>query len=140
MANLVETVADQGDFRTLLTAVNASGLSDVLSGEGPYTVLAPTDAAFAKLPSETIDALLQDKTRLKRVVAYHVLFGDVRSDDLTQIDEAPTVEGSVVAIEHQNGDIRVNQAKVLSLDILTENGVIHAIDTVLMPGLLAENA
>ncbi len=136
MANLLETAASAGSFKTLLSAVEKVGLATELDGEGPFTLLAPTDEAFAKLPDGALDELLDDPTKLKRVLSYHVLFGDVRSDDLAQIDEAPTVEGSVVAVNHDNG-VRVNNIPVTQTDILTDNGVIHVIDGILMPAMLA---
>ncbi|MGI8499924.1 MAG: fasciclin domain-containing protein [Hassallia sp.] len=138
MANLVETAVKAGNFNTLLKAVKATKLDEeILNTPGSYTVFAPTDEAFAKLPEGTLDALLQDIPKLKKIVAYHVSFGDVRSDDLAQIDEAETVEGSVLAIESADGKIKVNGANVLKMDILTDNGVIHVIDQVLMPALVA---
>jgi uncharacterized surface protein with fasciclin (FAS1) repeats len=100
-------------------------------------VLAPTDDAFAKLPAGTLDALLQDIPKLQKLLSYHVLYGDVRAEDLAQIDEAPTVEGSVVAVEQTDGSVKINEATVLTTDILADNGVIHAIDTVLMPAIMA---
>ncbi|NJN60044.1 MAG: fasciclin domain-containing protein [Leptolyngbyaceae cyanobacterium SL_5_9] len=135
MANLIETATEAGSFKTLVTAVERAGLVDILKGEGPYTVLAPTDDAFDQLPQRTLDSLLQDSHKLKQVLLYHVISGDVRSDDLAQIDEAPTMEGSVVAVEQTDG-VRVNEAKILQTDILADNGVIHAIDAVLMPSIL----
>lgn len=136
MANLVDTATNAGNFRTLMTVVEAAGLLDILSSPGPFTVFAPTDEAFAKIPTQTIAAWMDDIPKLKRIVTYHVVPGDVRSDDLVQIDEAPTVEGSVLAIDHADG-VCVNDAKVLQQDILTDNGVIHVIDSVLMPTLVA---
>lgn len=136
MANLLETATQADSFKMLLTVAEAAGLTDTLQGEGPFTLLAPTDAAFAKLPSEMVASLMQDIPKLQKVVSYHVLYGDVRSDDLAQIDEAPTVEGSVIAVEHSRG-IKVNEANVTQLDILADNGVIHVIDTVLMPAMVA---
>jgi uncharacterized surface protein with fasciclin (FAS1) repeats len=138
MANLLETAVKAGNFNTLLKAVKATKLDEeILNTPGSYTLFAPTDEAFAKLPKGTIEALLQDIPKLKKIVAYHVSFGDVRSDDLAQIDEAPTVEGSVLAIESADGKIKVNDANVVKTDILTDNGVIHVIDQVLMPGMVA---
>lgn len=138
MANLVETAVQAGNFNTLLKAVKATKLDDeILNTPGSYTVFAPTDEAFAKLPEGTIEALLQDIPKLKKIVAYHLAFGDVRSDDLAQIEEAETVEGSVLAIESADGKIKVNDANVLKTDILTDNGVIHVIDQVLMPAMVA---
>ena len=137
MANLVETAANAGNFKTLLNAIEASGVKDLLESEGPLTVLAPTDEAFAKLPEGVLDELLHDHAKLKRIVMYHILSGDARSDDLAQIDEAPTEEGSILAINHSNGSIKVNDATVVKMDILTDNGVIHVIDGVLIPAILA---
>lgn len=136
MANLVDTATNAGNFRTLMTVVEAAGLLDILNSPGPFTVFAPTDEAFAKIPTQTIAAWMDDIPKLKRIVTYHVVSGDVRSDDLVQIDEAPTVEGSVLAIDNGDG-VCVNDAKVLQQDILADNGVIHVIDTVLMPTLVA---
>ncbi|MHC5831905.1 MAG: fasciclin domain-containing protein, partial [Nostoc sp.] len=93
--------------------------------------------AFAKLPEGTLESLLQDIPKLKKIVAYHIASGDVRSDDLVQINEAETIEGSIVAIESANGKFKVNNANVLKTDILTDNGVIHIIDAVLMPAMVA---
>ncbi|GAX43021.1 beta-Ig-H3/fasciclin [Tolypothrix sp. NIES-4075] len=138
MANLVETAVQAGNFNTLIKAVKATKLDEeILNTPGSYTLFAPTDEAFAKLPEGTLDALLQDIPKLKKIVAYHVSFGDVRSDDLAQIEEAETVEGSVLAIESADGKIKVNDANVLQTDILTDNGVIHVIDQVLMPAMVA---
>ncbi len=138
MANLLETAVKAGNFNTLLKAVKATKLDEeILTTPGSYTVFAPTDEAFAKLPEGTLDSLLQDIPKLKKIVAYHLAFGDVRSDDLMQIEEAQTVEGSVLAIESADGKIKVNDANVLKTDILTDNGVIHVIDAVLMPALVA---
>nr|WP_290222468.1 fasciclin domain-containing protein [Trichocoleus desertorum] len=134
MADLLETATQAGSFTQLLSALEAANLNDTLKNPGPITVLAPTDEAFAKLPEGTIDGLLKEPLKLKRLLTYHVISGDVRSDDLAQIDEAPTMEGSIVAVEHENG-LKVNDANVLKTDILADNGVIHVIDTVLMPTL-----
>ncbi|MBD0302130.1 MAG: fasciclin domain-containing protein [Tolypothrix sp. T3-bin4] len=138
MANLLETAVKAGNFNTLIKAVKATKLDEeILNTPGSYTVFAPTDEAFAKLPEGTLDALLQDIPKLKKIVAYHLAFGDVRSDDLAQLEEAETVEGSVLAIESAEGKIKVNDANVLKTDILTDNGVIHVIDQVLMPAMVA---
>ncbi|MBD0262403.1 MAG: fasciclin domain-containing protein [Tolypothrix sp. Co-bin9] len=138
MANLLETAVKAGNFNTLIKAVKATKLDEeILNTPGSYTVFAPTDEAFAKLPEGTLDALLQDIPKLKKIVAYHLAFGDVRSDDLAQIEEAETVEGSVLAVESADGKIKVNDANVLKTDILTDNGVIHVIDQVLMPAMVA---
>jgi len=134
MADLLETATQAGSFSQLLSALEAANLTDTLKNPGPITVLAPTDEAFAKLPEGTIDGLLKEPLKLKRLLTYHVISGDVRSDDLAQIDEAPTMEGSIVAVEHEGG-LKVNDANVVQTDILADNGVIHVIDTVLMPTL-----
>ena len=136
MADIVETAVNAGTFNTLVKAVEATELLEILKSPGPYTVFAPTDEAFNNLPAGTLDALLQDIPKLKRIVLYHVAFGDVRAEDLMQIEEAATVEGSIVAIESGEG-IKVNDANVLKTDILTDNGVIHVIDGVLIPALVA---
>ena len=136
MADIVETAVNAGTFNTLVKAVEATELLEILKSPGPYTVFAPTDEAFNNLPAGTLDALLQDIPKLKRIVLYHVAFGDVRAEDLMQIEEAATVEGSIVAIESNQG-IKVNDANVLKTDILTDNGVIHVIDGVLIPALVA---
>lgn len=139
MPNLLETAVNAGNFHTLVKAVEAAELIETLNSPGSLTVFAPTDEAFAQLPEGTLDSLLQDIPKLKKIVAYHVVFGDVRSDDLIEIDEAQTVEGSVLAIESGDGGIKVNDANVLKTDILTDNGVIHIIDKVLMPAIVAGN-
>jgi uncharacterized surface protein with fasciclin (FAS1) repeats len=136
MADLIETATQSDSFKTLLTVAEAAGLIDTLKAEGPMTLLAPTDDAFAKVPSETLAQLMEDKLKLQKVLTYHVLPGDVRSEDLAQTDEAPTLEGSVVAVDHENG-LKVNEAQVTQSDILADNGVIHVIDTVLMPAIVA---
>lgn len=136
MADLIETATNAGTFKTLLQAVEAADLVEILRSPGPYTLFAPTDEAFAKLPEGTLDSLLQDIPKLKRIVTYHVSFGDVRAEDLMQIAEAEAFEGSILAIDSSNG-IKVNDANVLTTDILTDNGVIHVIDSVLIPALVA---
>ena len=135
MADLFETASNAGSFNTLVQAIEAAELVEILKSPGPYTVFAPTDEAFAKLPEGTLESLLQDIPKLKRIVTYHVAFGDVRAEDLAQIDEAETFEGSIVAIDSSNG-IKVNDANVVKSDILTDNGVIHVIDAVLIPTLV----
>ncbi|MBD2091649.1 fasciclin domain-containing protein [Microcoleus sp. FACHB-1515] len=136
MANLVETASQAGSFTTLLAAAEAAGLVDFLNGPGPFTILAPTDDAFAALPEGTVDALLQDVPKLKRILMYHVLPGEVLAENLAELEEAETEEGSVVAIEHGDS-LKVNEATVTKTDILADNGVIHIIDGVIMPAMLA---
>lgn len=137
MANLLETAVNAGNFNTLIEAAKAAQIIDTLQSPDFFTVFAPTDEAFAQLPEGTLDELLQDTAKLKKIVSYHVTYGDVRSDDLVQIDEAETLEGSVLAIESANGNIKVNDAHVLKTDILADNGVIHVIDAVLIPAMVA---
>jgi uncharacterized surface protein with fasciclin (FAS1) repeats len=136
MANLLEKVESIGDFKKFVEMLEKMDLKDVLSeNSGPLTVLVPTDAAFSQL-EEQKTVVLQDEHKLKRVLMYHILFGDVRSDDLTQIDEASTMEGSVVAIELSNDQVMINNAQVKQPDILADNGVIHVIDSVLIPAIV----
>lgn len=136
MADIIDTAVNAGNFTTLIKAIKSADLVDILKSEGSYTVFAPTDEAFSKLPQETLNELLQDLPKLKRILTYHVVFGDVREEDLKQIEEAATVEGSIVAIESNNG-IKVNDINVLQTDIVADNGVIHVIDGVLIPALVA---
>ncbi|HEY9728618.1 MAG TPA: fasciclin domain-containing protein [Chroococcales cyanobacterium] len=135
MADILETASNAGMFNTLVKAVEAAGLVDTLKSPGPYTVFAPVDEAFNRLPEGVLDQLLEDVSKLKKIVAYHVVFGDVRAEDLLEIEEAETVEGSVLVIDTTKG-YKVNQAIVLQPDILTDNGVIHVIDSILMPAIM----
>lgn len=136
MADLVETAELAGTFNTLVKAIEVAELAETFKQPGPYTIFAPTDEAFAKLPEGTLESLLQNIPKLKRIVSYHVTFGDVRAEDLMEIQEAETFEGSIVAIDSSDG-IKVNDANVVQTDVLTDNGVIHAIDAVLIPALVA---
>ncbi len=137
MADIVETADNAGNFKTLLQAAIATELVELLKSPGPYTVFAPTDEAFANLPEGILDSLLlQNLPKLKRILAYHVAFGDVMAEDLMQIEEVETVEGSIVIVDTSNG-IKVNDAKVITPDILADNGVIHVIDAVLIPIVVA---
>lgn len=130
--NIIETAIEAGTFKTLVAAVEAAGLVETLSSEGPFTVLAPTDEAFAKLPEGTIEALLKDKTKLTSILTYHVLSGQFMASDVITLSNATTIEGSEIKINTSNG-VRVNNANVIATDIVTSNGVIHVIDTVLLP-------
>jgi uncharacterized surface protein with fasciclin (FAS1) repeats len=136
MANLLETAAKSGNFSVLLKAIKTAKLEDTLNGEGSWTLLAPTDAAFDRLPAAESAALFANLPKLKRVLLYHVVMGDVRAEDLAEINEAPTVEGSIVAIHSTPTETRVNDALVTAVDTIADNGVLHQIDTVLMPGIL----
>jgi uncharacterized surface protein with fasciclin (FAS1) repeats len=131
--NIVETAVAAGNFNTLVEAVKAAGLVDTLSSPGPFTVFAPTDEAFAKVPKAVMDALLANKTLLTSVLTYHVVPGEVMSSDLMNGMSVKTVEGSDVNITKDSAGVMVNNAKVISADIKASNGVIHAIDSVLLP-------
>jgi len=133
LANIVDTAANAGSFSTLVTAIKAANLVDTLKGAGPFTVFAPTDEAFAKLPSGTVEALLKDIPKLKKVLTYHVVSGKVMASDVVKLKSATTVEGSDVKIDATNGSVKVNNATVATPDVAADNGVIHVIDTVLLP-------
>jgi uncharacterized surface protein with fasciclin (FAS1) repeats len=135
MADIVETAKNAGSFNTLLKALEVADLLTLLKSPGSYTVFAPIDEAFAKLPDGTLANLSQDLPKLKKILTYHVLFGDVRTDNLVELEEAETVEGSIVAIDTSDG-YKVNQAVILTPDLIADNGVIHIIDSILMPGIL----
>jgi transforming growth factor-beta-induced protein len=130
--DIIEAARAAGSFKTLLTAIEAAGLTDTLRGEGPFTVFAPTDEAFAKLPKETLDALLKDKAKLASILTYHVVPGKVMAADVVKLTEAKTVQGQNVKIS-ATGGVTVDNAKVVKTDVPATNGVIHVIDTVLMP-------
>jgi len=130
-ADIVDTAVAAGNFKTLVTAIKAAGLVDTLKGSGPFTVFAPTDAAFAKIPKADLDKLLADKAKLKSVLTYHVVSGKVMSKDIKP-GVVKTVQGSDVTVA-TTGGVMVNNAKVVAADVPASNGVIHAIDTVLMP-------
>lgn len=130
--NIVETAVEAGQFSTLVSAIQAADLVDTLSGPGPFTVFAPTDAAFAKLPAGTVESLLDDKAQLAKVLTYHVVSGKVMAADVVKLTSATTVQGGMLSIDASNG-VKVNNATVTTADIGTSNGVIHVIDTVLLP-------
>jgi uncharacterized surface protein with fasciclin (FAS1) repeats len=132
MANIVEVAVGAGNFKTLVAAVTAAGLGETLSGPGPFTVFAPTDDAFAKLPAGTVDGLLKDIPALTKILTYHVVAGKVMAADAAKLTSAKTVEGSELKIDSSNG-VKINDATVIQADVDASNGVIHAIDTVLMP-------
>ena len=134
MADIVATAVGAGQFSTLVAAVKAAGLVETLQGPGPFTVFAPTDEAFAKLPGGTVDTLLQpeNKDKLAAVLTYHVVPGKVMAADVAHLANATTVQGQNLAITTNNG-VRVNDANVVKTDIGCDNGVIHVIDTVLLP-------
>jgi uncharacterized surface protein with fasciclin (FAS1) repeats len=130
--DIVETAVSAGSFNTLVTAVKAAGLVDVLKGEGPFTVFAPTDDAFAKLPEGTLEALLADTDKLKAILMYHVVPGAVMAADVVNLSSAPTVQGKELTISTDHG-VMVDNAMVVKTDVKASNGVIHVIDTVLIP-------
>lgn len=132
MPDIVDTAINAGSFNTLVTAVTTAGLDTALKGEGPFTVFAPTDEAFSKLASGTVESLLQDIPKLRQILEYHVVSGKVMAADVVKSDSVETVEGSSLKIDASNG-VKVNNATVVTPDVEAENGVIHVIDTVLIP-------
>jgi uncharacterized surface protein with fasciclin (FAS1) repeats len=131
--DIVDTAVAAGSFKTLVAAVQAAGLVDTLKGAGPFTVFAPTDEAFAKLPAGTVDALLKDPAKLKDILLYHVVSGKVMAADVVKMTTAKTVEGKNVRIKVDGSTVMINNATVVKADIACTNGVIHVIDTVIMP-------
>ncbi|MEG5041494.1 fasciclin domain-containing protein [Microcoleus vaginatus GB2-A3] len=132
MADIVDTAVSAGSFTTLVAAVQAAGLVDTLKGAGPFTVFAPTDEAFAKLPEGTVEALLKDIPKLTKILTYHVVSGKVMAADVVNLTSAKTVEGSEVKIDASNG-VKINDSTVTTADVAADNGVIHIIDSVLLP-------
>lgn len=134
MADIVDTAVAAGSFKTLVAAVQAAGLVETLKGAGPFTVFAPTDEAFAKLPAGTLDAVLADKAKLTAILTYHVVSGKVLAKDVAGMNgkTAKTVQGGELSINTTNG-VKIGGATVVKADIETSNGVIHVIDTVLIP-------
>ena len=130
-ADIVDTAVAAGNFKTLASALTAAGLVDTLKGPGPFTVFAPTDEAFAKIPKADLDKLLANKAKLKSVLTYHVVAGKVMAADIKP-GMVKTVQGTDLTIS-KSGGVMVNNAKVVAADVAASNGVIHAIDTVLMP-------
>jgi transforming growth factor-beta-induced protein len=133
--DIVDTAVSAGDFQTLTAALNAADLVDTLKGEGPFTVFAPTDAAFAKLPAGTIEDLLKPENidQLTAILTYHVVPGAVTADQVVSLTEAATVNGQSIAISMANSNVMVDGATVIATDIMASNGVIHVIDSVILP-------
>ncbi len=132
--DIVETAVSAGSFKTLAAALTEAGLIDTLKGKGPFTVFAPTDAAFAKLPEGTVEALLKDKAKLTAILTYHVVPGKVMAADVVKLTSAKSVEGGEIAIKVADGKVMLNGgANVVKTDIAASNGVIHVIDTVILP-------
>ena len=130
--DIVDTAVAAGSFKTLATALQAAGLVETLKGKGPFTVFAPTDEAFAKIPKADLDALIADKAKLTKVLTYHVVAGKVMASDVVKLKDAKTVEGQLVKIDTSHG-VMINNAKVVKADVEASNGVIHVIDTVILP-------
>jgi uncharacterized surface protein with fasciclin (FAS1) repeats len=133
--DIVDTAVAAGSFNTLAKALTAAGLVDTLKGEGPFTVFAPTDAAFAKLPAGTVESLLkpENKAKLQRVLTYHVVAGRVTAAQVVKMRSAKAVSGDSITIAAKNGGVMVDNANVVKTDIAASNGVIHVIDTVILP-------
>lgn len=133
--DIVDTAVGAGEFTTLAAALEAAGLVSTLKGEGPFTVFAPTDAAFAKLPAGTVDNLLkpENKQQLVDILTYHVVPGKVTAADVVGLDEAKTVNGKMIDVQAEGGSLKVNDAKVIATDVVASNGVIHVIDQVILP-------
>lgn len=133
--DIVETAIDAGSFNTLVAALEAGGLVETLKGEGPFTVFAPTDEAFAKLPEGTVESLLkpENKDELVAILSYHVVSGEVTAKQVVELKEAETVNGQLVEISVEGDTVKVDDAEVIQTDIEASNGVIHVIDTVILP-------
>ncbi|MFW9907341.1 MAG: fasciclin domain-containing protein [Candidatus Thorarchaeota archaeon] len=132
MKNIVETAKDAGSFKTLLAAAAAADLVGTLTSKGPFTVFAPTDEAFAKLPEGTVESLLKNKKKLAQILTYHVVPGKVMAKDVLNLKKAKTVQGQEITIDTSSG-VKVDNANVVQTDIETSNGVIHVIDSVILP-------
>ncbi len=131
--DIVETAVAAGSFKTLAAALQAAGLVDALKGTGPFTVFAPTDEAFAKLPAGTVEALLKDKEKLTAILTYHVVSGAVPASEVVKLNSAKTLNGANVKITTMDGKVMVNNAQVVKADVKATNGIIHVIDTVILP-------
>jgi len=133
--DIVDTAVGAGSFKTLVAAVKAAGLVDTLKGEGPFTVFAPTDEAFAKLPKGTVESLLkpENKKKLTAILTYHVVAGKVKAKKAAKLDSAKTVQGDKLTIKPSGETLRINSAKVVKSDVKASNGIIHVIDSVLIP-------
>jgi uncharacterized surface protein with fasciclin (FAS1) repeats len=133
--DIVETAVAAGSFSTLAKALTAADLVGTLKGPGPFTVFAPTDEAFAKLPAGTLESLLkpENKDKLRRILTYHVVAGEVRAADVVKLQSAKAVSGDTIAVNVSGGKVRVNDANVIKTDIQASNGVIHVIDSVILP-------
>lgn len=133
--DLVTVAVEAGNFTTLAKALTAAGLVDALKGEGPFTVFAPTDEAFAKLPKGTLENLLKDKEALKNILLYHVVKGRVAASDVVALTSSPTLSGQSLSISAKGDNVMINASRVTAVDIAASNGLIHVIDQVLIPGM-----
>jgi uncharacterized surface protein with fasciclin (FAS1) repeats len=131
--DIITIALESGSFTTLATALTEAGLVETLQGEGPFTVFAPTDEAFAKLPKGTVESLLKDKDALTNILLYHVVSGNVMASDVVKLDKATTISKNDVQIKVADGSVFINKSKVTTADVKASNGVIHIIDTVLIP-------
>ena len=134
--DIIDTAVAAGTFNTLATALQAAGLADTLKGKGPFTVFAPTDEAFGKLPAGTVESLLKpdNKDKLKAILLYHVVSGDVTAAQAMKLSSTRTVNGQALKLRvHDDGTVMINDANVVKADVLASNGVIHVVDTVLLP-------
>ena len=133
--DIVDTAVSAGQFNTLAAALKAADLVDTLRGDGPFTVFAPTDDAFAKLPEDTLKDLLrpENKAKLQSILTYHVVSGKVMAKDVTMMSSAKTVNGGSFQVSQRNGSVMIDNAKVIKTDVMASNGVIHVIDTVIIP-------
>ena len=131
--DIVDAAVSAGSFKTLVTALKAADLVEVLKGEGPFTVFAPTDEAFAKLPEGTVEALLADKEKLTKILTYHVVPGGMKAAQVVGMDKLKTVQGSELKVSSDAKGAKVDAANIIQADIIAKNGVIHVIDTVVIP-------
>jgi uncharacterized surface protein with fasciclin (FAS1) repeats len=132
LKNLVETASNEGTFKTLIIALREAGLYDILSSEGPFTIFAPTDEAFSKLPNGTIEKIMKDKEKLTDILTYHIIPNRVFSKDVNSLQKADTINGKQVKIKAGN-NVKIDNARVIKSDIKCTNGVLHIIDEVLLP-------
>ncbi|MEH1937121.1 MAG: fasciclin domain-containing protein [Nostoc sp.] len=132
MPDIIDTAINAGSFNTLVTAITTAGLDTALKGDGPFTVFAPTDEAFSKLPSGAVEELLQDVIKLRKVLEYHVVSGKINAADLVQLQKLTTTEGKDIKVNAEN-NVKVNDAYIVTSDVEADNGIIHVIDSVLFP-------
>lgn len=133
MKNIIETAKDDGRFNTLLKAIDAAGLTETLSNQGPFTVFAPTNGAFNQIPKDQLNSILSDKEQLSAILKYHVVSGKMMASDVTQQNSIQTLQGDSLTIDTSQGTVRVNNARITETDIECTNGVCHVIDSVLVP-------